>query len=105
VPKDPIDLFLYAGKHKPSIYLDARVRGGIATFAALAEATEVETGRRICSAISPQAPSPRSWAATHRGMGTSSFWLPNASIACATPSDACMRAEARTQDTVCLPEV
>jgi hypothetical protein len=44
VPRDPIDLFLYSGKHNPSLYLDARVRQGISTFANLAEAIEVETG-------------------------------------------------------------
>ena len=44
VPSDPIDLFLYSGKHNPSLYLDARVRQGISTFANLAEAIEVDTG-------------------------------------------------------------
>ena len=44
VPNDPIDLFLYSGKHNPRIYLDERVRKGISTFANLAEADEIEIG-------------------------------------------------------------
>jgi SAM-dependent methyltransferase len=44
VPKDPVDLFLYSGKHNPSIYLDERVRKGISTFASLADANEVASG-------------------------------------------------------------
>jgi ubiquinone/menaquinone biosynthesis C-methylase UbiE len=38
------DLFLYSGKHRPEMYLDPRVRAGISTFAALADAAEVEEG-------------------------------------------------------------
>lgn len=38
------DRFLYSGKHRPEMYLDPRVRAGISTFAALAEAAEVEAG-------------------------------------------------------------
>lgn len=44
VPVDPMDLFLYSGKHNPTLYLDERVRKGISTFASLADATEVERG-------------------------------------------------------------
>ncbi len=44
VPSDPVDFFLYSGKHNPSIYLDERVRQGISTFANLAGADEVESG-------------------------------------------------------------
>jgi len=33
VPEDPVDLFLYAGKHRPDLYLDAGVRAGISSFA------------------------------------------------------------------------
>jgi SAM-dependent methyltransferase len=44
VAADPEDLFLYSGKHRPELYLDARVRAGISTFAALAEASEVQAG-------------------------------------------------------------
>jgi ubiquinone/menaquinone biosynthesis C-methylase UbiE len=38
------DLFLYAGKNKPELYLDAEIRKGISSFAALANADEVEEG-------------------------------------------------------------
>jgi len=44
VPDDPIDLFLYSGKHNPTLYLDERVRKGISTFANLADASEIESG-------------------------------------------------------------
>jgi ubiquinone/menaquinone biosynthesis C-methylase UbiE len=44
VQTDLEDLFLYSGKHRPEMYLDARVRTGISTFAALADASEVEEG-------------------------------------------------------------
>jgi hypothetical protein len=44
VPRDPIDLFLYAGKHDPVLYLDERVRKGISTFANLADADEMGSG-------------------------------------------------------------
>jgi ubiquinone/menaquinone biosynthesis C-methylase UbiE len=38
------DLFLYAGKYRPALYLDPRVRAGISTFANLAQPAEVEQG-------------------------------------------------------------
>lgn len=38
------DCFLYAGKHRPELYLSAAVRRGISTFAALADAAEVARG-------------------------------------------------------------
>lgn len=41
---DPKDFFLYAGKNKPDIYLDEAIRKGISSFAALANADEVEAG-------------------------------------------------------------
>ncbi len=44
VSPDFVDLFLYAGKQRPELYLDARVRAGISTFAALADADEVARG-------------------------------------------------------------
>jgi ubiquinone/menaquinone biosynthesis C-methylase UbiE len=44
VRTDLQDLFLYSGKHRPEMYLDPRVRAGISTFAALADAAEVEAG-------------------------------------------------------------
>lgn len=40
VPRDPVDLFLYAGKHEPALYLDARVRAGISAFATLSPPDE-----------------------------------------------------------------
>jgi len=49
VQRDLQDLFLYSGKHRPAMYLDARVRAGISTFAALAEPSEVEDGCRRLS--------------------------------------------------------
>jgi ubiquinone/menaquinone biosynthesis C-methylase UbiE len=33
VPRDAADLFLYAGKYRPALYLDPAVRAGISTFA------------------------------------------------------------------------
>jgi hypothetical protein len=36
-------LFLYAGKHRPALYLDPAVRAGISTFA-VADAGEVADG-------------------------------------------------------------
>jgi SAM-dependent methyltransferase len=36
------DFFLYSGKHRPAMYLDPSMRAGISTFAALADASEVE---------------------------------------------------------------
>jgi SAM-dependent methyltransferase len=44
VRPDLEDLFLYAGKHRPEIYLDPAVRAGISTFAAQADAAEVRDG-------------------------------------------------------------
>jgi len=44
VQADLQDLFLYSGKHRPEMDPDPRVRAGISTFAALAEAAEVEEG-------------------------------------------------------------
>jgi ubiquinone/menaquinone biosynthesis C-methylase UbiE len=38
------DLFLYSGKHQPELYFDANVRRGISSFAALANAKEVNEG-------------------------------------------------------------
>ncbi|MBW4641869.1 MAG: class I SAM-dependent methyltransferase [Goleter apudmare HA4340-LM2] len=38
------DLFLYSGKHRPELYLDAHVRSGISTFALLASPDEITTG-------------------------------------------------------------
>jgi ubiquinone/menaquinone biosynthesis C-methylase UbiE len=49
VQHDLQDLFLYSGKHRPAMYLNARVRAGISTFAALAELPEVEEGCRRLS--------------------------------------------------------
>jgi ubiquinone/menaquinone biosynthesis C-methylase UbiE len=40
----PRDHFLYCGKHQPALYLDARIRANISSFAALAEAEELATG-------------------------------------------------------------
>jgi ubiquinone/menaquinone biosynthesis C-methylase UbiE len=47
VEPDLQDLFLYSGKRRPHLYLDARVRAGISTFAALADQAEVERGCRL----------------------------------------------------------
>ncbi len=44
VQPDLQDLFLYSGKHNPALYLNARVRSGISSFAALANAEEVSQG-------------------------------------------------------------
>lgn len=44
VTPDLRDLFLYAGKHRPHLYLDPRVRAGISTFANLAGADEITRG-------------------------------------------------------------
>ena len=44
IPPNQIDLFLYAGKERPRLYLDARVRKGISSFADLALQAEVEQG-------------------------------------------------------------
>lgn len=44
IQEDLQDLFLYAGKQKPQLYLSERVRQGISSFAALALADEVQSG-------------------------------------------------------------
>ena len=44
VKPDLKDLFLYAGKHNPSLYLDKRVRQGISSFSSLAHADEIIHG-------------------------------------------------------------
>jgi SAM-dependent methyltransferase len=46
IQEDLQDFFLYSGKHRPAMYLDARVRSGISTFALLASRTEIEEGGR-----------------------------------------------------------
>jgi ubiquinone/menaquinone biosynthesis C-methylase UbiE len=38
------DLFLYSGKQRPALYLDAQVRKGISSFSALSNKEEVEIG-------------------------------------------------------------
>ena len=43
-PVEPIDFFLYCGKHRPELYLDPRVRAGISTFAKLADRDEMNKG-------------------------------------------------------------
>jgi hypothetical protein len=35
VERSPVDLFLYAGKHHPELYLDPEVRRGISSFASV----------------------------------------------------------------------
>jgi SAM-dependent methyltransferase len=50
VQEDLQDFFLYSGKHRPAMYLDAAVRSGISTFALLASATEIEEGCRKLAA-------------------------------------------------------
>ncbi len=44
ISADPVDLFLYAGKHRPELYLDPTVRSGMSSFANLANETEVSEG-------------------------------------------------------------
>ncbi len=45
VPEALADLFLYAGKHRPALYLDPAVRAGISTFArGLSPPDELERG-------------------------------------------------------------
>ena len=44
VTPDLQDLFLYAGKYRPALYLEPRVRAGISTFANLADAQEITDG-------------------------------------------------------------
>lgn len=52
VSEDLQDLFLYSGKFKPEMYLDADFRANISTFALLADEREIETGcRRLAADI------------------------------------------------------
>ncbi|HEX8637622.1 MAG TPA: class I SAM-dependent methyltransferase [Pyrinomonadaceae bacterium] len=44
VRPDLQDLFLYSGKQRPELYLNAQVRNGISSFSALSNKHEVETG-------------------------------------------------------------
>lgn len=44
IAPDLQDLFLYAGKYRPALYLDPGVRAGISTFANQADPAEVERG-------------------------------------------------------------
>ena len=44
VQPDLQDLFLYAGKHRPEMYLSDRVRRGISTFSTLADPDELTAG-------------------------------------------------------------
>jgi ubiquinone/menaquinone biosynthesis C-methylase UbiE len=44
VRPDLQDLFLYSGKQRPELYLNAQVRNGISSFSALSNGQEVETG-------------------------------------------------------------
>jgi SAM-dependent methyltransferase len=44
VGADLQDLFLYAGKHRPAMYLDAAVRANISSFATLCPADELAAG-------------------------------------------------------------
>lgn len=44
VPEEPVDLFLYAGKHRPALYLDPAVRAGISTFTSLVDPAELASG-------------------------------------------------------------
>jgi SAM-dependent methyltransferase len=43
-PRDPVDLFLYCGKHRPELYLDPAIRAGISTFASASDPAEIEQG-------------------------------------------------------------
>jgi hypothetical protein len=44
VRDDLQDYFLYSGKNRPKLYLDARIRRGSSTFSSLADPKEVEEG-------------------------------------------------------------
>ncbi|MDE2842075.1 MAG: class I SAM-dependent methyltransferase [Chloroflexota bacterium] len=44
VREDLEDLFLYAGKRRPELYLSATIRRGISTFSTVAEPAELEAG-------------------------------------------------------------
>ena len=45
-PADPVDFFLYCGKHRPELYLEPAVRAGISTFTKLADKVEIDHGLR-----------------------------------------------------------
>jgi ubiquinone/menaquinone biosynthesis C-methylase UbiE len=52
VTPDLRDLFLFAGKHRPEMYLDPRIRSGMSGFAQLAGQCEVDEGcRRLAADI------------------------------------------------------
>ncbi|HPF40946.1 MAG TPA: class I SAM-dependent methyltransferase [Phycisphaerae bacterium] len=56
VTPDLQDLFLYAGKHRPALYLDPQVRAGISTFAMTSNIDEMTTGlRRLANDIETDA--------------------------------------------------
>jgi hypothetical protein len=44
VTHDLQDLFLYSGKHRPGLYLDAAVRANISSFATLCPPDELQAG-------------------------------------------------------------
>lgn len=44
------DLFLYSGKHRPDLYLDADIRANISSFASLATSAELQEGLAQLSA-------------------------------------------------------
>lgn len=44
VRPDHEDMFLYSGKHRPHLYLDAHFRSGISSFASLADNAEIKVG-------------------------------------------------------------
>ena len=46
VPPDPVDLMLYAGKHRPALYLDTDFRRGTSGFAKFCEPDELRDGVR-----------------------------------------------------------
>jgi ubiquinone/menaquinone biosynthesis C-methylase UbiE len=63
------DLFLYAGKYRPALYLDPVIRAGISTFANLAEPAELVQG---CARLEADLASGRFvevLAASERGVG------------------------------------
>jgi len=43
-PKEPVDHFLYCGKHKPELYLDPSIRAGNSSFATFADQAAIERG-------------------------------------------------------------
>ena len=44
IQPDLQDHFLYVGKHRPRLYMDAQIRQGISSFSALANQAEVRVG-------------------------------------------------------------